>query len=91
VSEPVFLQEFLRPFSRWLSAPDVSEIAVNGPGQVWVERLTGHFHRAVWLNPVPQKHWGYTHSITLMRRLFGERMFPLTLQGLEGAMRLLSK
>jgi uncharacterized protein len=57
------------------------------PGQVWVERLTGHFHRAVWLNPVPQKHWGYTHSITLMRRLFGERMFPLTLEGIDQAMR----
>src|SRR3954467_10646575 len=57
------------------------------PGQVWVERLTGHFHRAVWLNPVPQKHWGYTHSIPLMRRLFGERMFPLTLEGIDQAMR----
>jgi type IV secretion system protein VirB11 len=36
--EPVFLQEFLRPFAPWLAAPDVSEIAVNAPGRVWVER-----------------------------------------------------
>ena len=41
----------------------------------------------MWLNPVPQKHWGYTHSIALMRRLFGERMFPLTLEGIDQAMR----
>ena len=56
-------------------------------GQVWLERLLGHFHKAVWLNPVPQKHWGYTHSTTLMRRLFGERMFPLTIEGIDQAMR----
>ena len=61
------------------------------PGQVWLERLLGHFHKAVWLNPVPQKHWGYTHSIALMRRLFGERMFPLTLEGIDQAMRELAR
>src|SRR3954464_5617176 len=69
-------------------APGGSVEHWNGePGQVWLERLLGHFHKAVWLNPVPQKHWGYTHSITLMRRLFGERMFPLTLEGIDQAMR----
>ncbi|MFL5004667.1 MAG: VWA domain-containing protein, partial [Microvirga sp.] len=41
----------------------------------------------VWLNPVPQKHWDYTQSIGLLRRLFGERMFPLTIEGIDGAMR----
>ena len=56
-------------------------------GQVWVERLLNHFHKAVWLNPVPQKHWDYTQSIGLLRRLFGERMFPLTIEGIDGAMR----
>ncbi|HKG81590.1 MAG TPA: VWA domain-containing protein [Beijerinckiaceae bacterium] len=56
-------------------------------GQVWVERLLAHFHKAVWLNPVPQKHWDYTQSIGLLRRLFGERMFPLTIEGIDGAMR----
>src|SRR5919199_1927695 len=56
-------------------------------GQVWMERLLGHFHKAVWLNPVPQKHWDYTQSIGLLRRLFGGRMFPLTLEGIDQAMR----
>jgi uncharacterized protein with von Willebrand factor type A (vWA) domain len=57
------------------------------PGRVWLERLLAHFPKAAWLNPVPQPHWGYTHSIGVMRRLFGERMFPLTLEGIDQAMR----
>ena len=56
-------------------------------GQVWMARLLGHFHRAVWLAPVPQNHWGYTQSIGLVRHLMGNRMFPLTLEGLDAAMR----
>ena len=43
--------------------------------------------RAVWLNPVPEKHWGYTPSISMVRRIFEGRMFPLTLEGLDRAMR----
>jgi uncharacterized protein len=57
------------------------------PGQAWMQRLLAHFPRAVWLNPVPEAHWGYTHSITLIRRILGERMYPLTLEGLDRAMR----
>jgi len=57
------------------------------PGQAWLERLLGHFPKAVWLNPVPQNQWGYTHSIGLVSRIFGQRMFPLTLEGIDGAMR----
>jgi uncharacterized protein with von Willebrand factor type A (vWA) domain len=58
-------------------------------GQVWMERLLGHFGKAVWLSPVPQNHWGYTQSIGLVRQLMGNRMFPLTLEGLDSAMRAL--
>jgi uncharacterized protein len=57
------------------------------PGQAWIERLLTHFPRAVWLNPVPQERWDYTQSIGLVRRLFGSRMFPLTLEGIDQAMR----
>ncbi len=57
------------------------------PGQVWVQRLLDHFHKAVWLNPVPPQHWGYTQSIGIMQRLFGGRMFPLTIEGIDQAMR----
>ena len=57
------------------------------PGQVWLERLLTHFHRAVWLNPVPQNNWGYTRSIDLIRQIFGNRMYPLTIEGIDQAMR----
>ena len=57
------------------------------PGQVWMERLLGHFHKAVLLNPVPKPQWTYTQSITLMRQILADRMFPLTLEGIDQAMR----
>ena len=72
------------------------EIAVPGgsvehwneeSGQAWMERLLAHFPKAVWLNPVPPDHWGYTHSIGLIRALMRGRMFPLTLEGIDQAMR----
>ncbi len=56
-------------------------------GQVWLRRILDHFHKAVWLNPVPQPHWGYTQSINLIRQTFGERMYPLNLEGIDQAMR----
>src|ERR671915_289012 len=56
-------------------------------GQAWMERLLGHFPKAVWLNPVPRAHWDYTQSIGLVRRIFADRMFPLTIEGIDGAMR----
>ncbi len=60
-------------------------------GAVWLNRVIGQWPSAVWLNPVPEKHWGYTHSIGMVRELFSERMFPLTLGGLEQATRTLSR
>jgi hypothetical protein len=56
-------------------------------GQVWIRRILDHFPKAVWLNPVPPQHWQYTQSIALMRDLFSERMHPLTLEGIDHAMR----
>lgn len=60
-------------------------------GAVWVERVTRQWPNAVWLNPVPQKQWGYTHSIQMIRELFSDRMYPLTLAGLDAATRELSR
>jgi len=57
------------------------------PGQVWLERVTRTYAHAVWLNPTPEAQWDYTHSIKMVRQLFAGRMFPLTLAGLDGAMR----
>ncbi|WP_375464527.1 VWA domain-containing protein [uncultured Methylobacterium sp.] len=59
------------------------------PGAAWLQRVLGHFPKAVWLNPVAAANWGYTPSIGMMQRLFAGRMFPLTLEGLDGAMRAL--
>ncbi|WP_027283323.1 vWA domain-containing protein [Rubritepida flocculans] len=53
-------------------------------GKLWLRRITAHFRRVAWLNPVPQKHWGYTTSIGLIQDAMEGRMFPLTLEGLDG-------
>ncbi|MBP1851948.1 vWA domain-containing protein [Rhizobium halophytocola] len=60
-------------------------------GAQWINRLTTHFSRTLWLNPAPQNYWGYTQSIHMLQQLMGGRMFPLTLGGLEEAARLLSR
>jgi uncharacterized protein with von Willebrand factor type A (vWA) domain len=61
------------------------------PGAEWLQRLTHTFPKYAWINPEPQGVWGYRQSISIIQQLMQQRMFPLTLQGLEGAMRLLSK
>ena len=61
------------------------------PGAEWIQRLTHAFPRYAWINPEPQGVWQYRQSIALIQQLMQQRMFPLTLSGLEGAMRLLSK
>lgn len=60
-------------------------------GAVWLQRLIGTWAHAVWLNPLSEEHWTYTPSIRMIRELLGERMFPLTPDGLERAMRSLAK
>ncbi|MHB0951670.1 MAG: vWA domain-containing protein [Allorhizobium sp.] len=59
-------------------------------GKVWINRITGHFRRCLWLNPLKQDHWGYTASVGLIQRLMAGSMYPLTLGGLEDAARELS-
>ena len=56
-------------------------------GAVWMERVMRTYQACVWLNPVPEREWGYTASIGLMRQLLGGRMYPLTLDGLDKAIR----
>jgi uncharacterized protein with von Willebrand factor type A (vWA) domain len=65
------------------------EMANEEPGAVWLGRLAAAFPRLAWLNPVSEAHWGYTHSIGLIGKIIGERMYPLTLEGLDKAMRAL--
>ncbi len=58
-------------------------------GAVWMQRLTERFPRHAWLNPEPEQYWEYTASIGIARELLGERMFPLTIEGLDRAIRAL--
>ncbi len=60
-------------------------------GAVWMDRLTQHFGKHVWINPEPQGVWGYRQSIELMQGLVHGRMHAMTLAGLEAAMRELSR
>ena len=60
-------------------------------GGVWLERILAHFKQAIWINPVPRQHWNYTQSTLMLQKLMDGRMVPLTLDGLEQGMRLLSK
>jgi uncharacterized protein with von Willebrand factor type A (vWA) domain len=60
-------------------------------GAVWLQRLTHVYPAAVWLNPVPEAHWNYSQSGKLIRQLMSDRMYPLTLAGLDDAMRTLSR
>ena len=61
------------------------------PGAVWLKRMLDVYHHAVWLNPTTEERWGYYESIGMVRQLMAERMFPLTLGGLDRAMRALAR
>ena len=61
------------------------------PGAVWLERLRSTYEKCVWLNPVPEDEWQYTQSISIANQLMEEKMYPLTLGGLEDAMGFLAK
>ena len=61
------------------------------PGAAWLDRVTAVYSHCVWLNPIAEAHWDWTPSIAIVRRLMGGRMFPLTLEGLDAAMRELMR
>ncbi len=56
-------------------------------GGVWLERVARTYPACVWLNPVPENQWDMTYSVRMIRQLVGGRMYPLTLDGLDRAMR----
>jgi uncharacterized protein with von Willebrand factor type A (vWA) domain len=60
-------------------------------GAVWLQRLTNTYPATVWLNPTPEQYWPYNHSTQIIRQLMQDRMYPLTLDGLDDAMRTLSR
>jgi uncharacterized protein with von Willebrand factor type A (vWA) domain len=60
-------------------------------GDVWMRRVSSTYEKLVWMNPVEEKYWHYTPSILMLRDLVDDRMFPLTLNGLEKGMSVLSR
>ena len=74
-----------------LSANGSVEYNNKEAGAVWVNRLLEHFPHFAWLNPEPESIWQYRQSIDIMRNLMKDRMYPVTMNGLESAMRQLSK
>ncbi|NCN85871.1 MAG: VWA domain-containing protein [Sphingomonadales bacterium] len=60
-------------------------------GVTWMHRLTNTYPAAAWLNPVPEKQWGYSQSVKIIRELMNDRMYPLTVDGLSDAMKELTR
>ena len=60
-------------------------------GATWMSRLTSHFDNIVWINPTPQEYWEHSYSIEVVKELLEDRMFSLSVSGLENAMKLLVK
>lgn len=59
------------------------------PGYIWLKRMTDFYRRSVWINPTPEAHWTWTQSVKLTQELMEQRMFPMTVAGLEAAMKAL--
>ncbi|MEM7709256.1 MAG: VWA domain-containing protein [Pseudomonadota bacterium] len=60
-------------------------------GEVWLRRALDKYPSAAWINPVPESRWQYTHSIGMVRQIMEDRMFPMTLAGLDRATRELGR
>lgn len=61
------------------------------PGSNWLKHFTQTYDKTVWLNPTPENYWAHTHSTKIIKDLMTDRMYPLTLKGMEEAMAYLSK
>ena len=65
----------------------------NNPesGAVWLQRFVNKWPKLVWLNPTLSQSWVYHQSILMIRQLTHDRMYPITVHGLESAMHYLTK
>jgi len=59
------------------------------PGAVWIKRLLNTYKKAIWINPEPEDRWNFTPSIKLAREIMDDRMYPLTIAGLDEGIRAL--
>ena len=58
-------------------------------GEVWLRRLRDQWPASIWFNPLPRAHWDYTQSVGMIRELFEDEMYPLTLEGISAGARAL--
>ncbi len=61
------------------------------PGHVWLERARAQWPKSLWINPTPERFWGHTHSIRLIREIFAEAMVPMTLEGIARGTKLIGR
>ncbi|MCP3673042.1 MAG: VWA domain-containing protein [Gammaproteobacteria bacterium] len=61
------------------------------PGYIWMQRMRETFDKVIWLNPVEERYWDYTHSIGMVKQLLENEMYPLSLDGLERGIKSLSR
>lgn len=60
-------------------------------GSVWMQRLTDHFEKVIWINPLPEHYWGEGGSLGITKQLLDKKMYPMTVEGLEAGMKYLSR
>ncbi|GAA3964463.1 VWA domain-containing protein [Allohahella marinimesophila] len=60
-------------------------------GAVWMQRIREKFNKVIWLNPLPEAYWGQGGSLGMTRQLVEDKMYPLTIEGLEAGMKYLSQ
>ena len=60
-------------------------------GAVWMQRLTNHFEKVIWINPLPEQYWGEGGSLGITKQLLDNKMYPMTVEGLESGMKYLSR
>ena len=60
-------------------------------GVTWISRILKNFPNAVWLNPQPIQYWHSIQSITMVKEIFSEKMFPLTTDGIKNAVNVLRR
>ena len=60
-------------------------------GHVWLKRLRQHFDKTAWLNPEEENYWQYTHTIGLIKQIFEDKMYPMTLKGIEDLTKYLAR
>ena len=79
--------------SPWELVYENGSVEHNNPesGSLWLQRIKEKWHKAIWLNPVPQSYWRYTQSTQMIKEIFENKMYPLTVSGITDGIKYLSK